>query len=131
MRFSHLLPTDPGAVPNGGQSDTVPRLRTLPHAKAEMSSAEGTAGKSSPSPRPDDYISDAERKDRDERLRKCQKMRFTAQQILVYSQTWPRPYGELRHVKRRLSELGLKAKPKKEQRPHDEQSIDAFIKIAG
>jgi hypothetical protein len=88
------------------------------------------AGFAAPSSRTEGYISDAERKDRDERLRRCQKMRFTSSQILAYSQTWPRPYGQIQHVKRRLSELGLKAKAKKDQRPHDEQAIDAFIRIA-
>ncbi len=88
------------------------------------------AGFDAPSPRPEGYITDAERKDRDERLRRCRKMRFTALQILAYSQTWPRPYGQIQHVKRRLRELGLKAKPKKDQRPHDEEAIDAFIRIA-
>lgn len=133
MQFSDVIPTEPGAVPDGVRTDAIPLPRTFPHARAERFPVAVTAGKSAPSACPEDspsYITDAERKDRDERLRRCQKMRFTAPQILAYSQTWPRPYGGLRHVKRRLAELGLRAKPKKEQRPHDEETIDAFIKIA-
>lgn len=70
---------------------------------------------------------------RDARLTECVRQhKLTRQQILDFSQTWDRPFNNLKEVDRRITDLKLRnaLRWKEDQGANERGAREAFIKIA-